>query len=149
MSYPPTTASYPSKIIALWTTFLLATLFHTQLALMPLFHSIDVAESHTHELARLDVVFWLMWLFFLGPLLAILGTVFQPSRRFRSIHFYGTILYSFLNLAHFIADLLVHAPSYQLSLMAFLIIIGIALNLVSYRWMQDARSLFLHHPQSL
>jgi hypothetical protein len=36
------TAKYPEKIAALWTTFLLGTLFHTQLGLMPLFHwSID------------------------------------------------------------------------------------------------------------
>ena len=35
--------NYREKIIALWTVFLLGTLFHTQLALIPLFHGIDVA----------------------------------------------------------------------------------------------------------
>ncbi len=38
------------KIIALWIVFLLGMLFHTQLALMPLFHGLKVAESQlTHS----------------------------------------------------------------------------------------------------
>ena len=43
------------KIIVLWATFLLGMLFHTQLALMPLFHGIDVTQSHTHEYLELSV----------------------------------------------------------------------------------------------
>ena len=40
---------YQVKIIALWTVFLLGTVFHTQLALMPLFHGLDVAiVGHQH-----------------------------------------------------------------------------------------------------
>lgn len=44
------------KVIALWTTFLLAMLFHIQLALMPLFHAMSVAESHTHPYASVDAI---------------------------------------------------------------------------------------------
>jgi hypothetical protein len=40
--------SFGVKIIALWTVFLLGTLFHTQLALMPLFHGLSVLAPHGH-----------------------------------------------------------------------------------------------------
>lgn len=81
-----------------------------------------------------------MWIFFLLPLLAILGTVFVPSRSFRSNHFYMTLLYTVLNLGHFLADILVGAPSYQLSLMIFLVLVGFILNVTAYQWMHEGRS---------
>lgn len=56
------TAKYPEKIAALWTTFLLGTLFHTQLGLMPLFHGQSIVESH--QTSNLDPIFWGMLLFF-------------------------------------------------------------------------------------
>ena len=55
--------NYREKIIALWTVFLLGTLFHTQLALMPLFHGIDVAiMGHHHQetatIAEIQPILW-------------------------------------------------------------------------------------------
>jgi len=121
------TAKYPEKIAALWTTFLLGTLFHTQLGLMPLFHGQSIVESH--QTSNLDPIFWGMLLFFLLPMLAIIGVNF---------------LYSVLNLAHLIADLLVRPIAwYQIALMAILLIIGLILNLVSYQWLRLA----IAHPR--
>lgn len=123
------------KIAALWTVFLLGTLFHTQLALMPLFHGMDVLISHTHEVIRLDVVIWFMLVFFMLPLLAILGCLFLPSLLFRQVHFAMTLIYTMLNLVHLIADELVSVPGYQLLLMFLLLFIGLMLNWVSFSWM--------------
>jgi len=128
------TAKYPEKIAALWTTFLLGTLFHTQLGLMPLFHGQSIVESH--QTSNLDPIFWGMLLFFLLPMLAIIGVNFSESRSLRKAHFWLTILYSVLNLAHLIADL-------QIALMAILLIIGLILNLVSYQWLRLA----IAHPR--
>lgn len=130
---------FPLKVMALWTVFSLGLLFHTQLALMPLFHDINVAESHTHEYMSLDVIMWFMLIFFGLPLLAILGSVFWPSRRFCQLHFSLTVVYTVLNFIHFVMDVLVGAPSYQLVLMLLLVSVGLLLNLVSYRWMRGAR----------
>ena len=128
------------KIVVLWTVFLLGTLFHTQLALMPLFHGLDVASSHTHEVIGLDAVMWLMLAFFVLPLLAMMACILVPSLFFRRIHFAMTLLYTMLNLAHLIVDELVSAPGYQLVLMFLLLFVGIMLNLISYQWMsQSAR----------
>lgn len=138
--------NYREKIIALWIVFLLGILFHTQLALMPLFHGIDVAMmSHIHQetatMAEINPILWGMLLFFMLPMLVIVATAFYKSRKFRVFHFGLTLVYSVLNLIHLIADLLVDPIFwYQIVLMLLLFLIGILLNVVSYQWVKsDAR----------
>jgi hypothetical protein len=127
-------SNYADQIIALWTAFLLALLFHTELGLMPLFHGQSIAYSHDAQ--NLDLILWLMLAFFVPPLLAIILPTFTDSKRYRSGHFWLTVLYSVLNFAHLIADLSVTPIEwYQIALMTISLLIGILLNLVSYRWM--------------
>ena len=75
------------KIIALWTVFLLGTLFHTQLALMPLFHDVSVAHTHAHGTAELAPILWGMLVFFMVPMVLIVATAFNHSKRYRAFHF--------------------------------------------------------------
>jgi hypothetical protein len=127
-------SNYPNQISALWTAFLLALLFHTDLGLMPLFHGQNIA--HSHDTRDISWVLWLMLAFFVPPLLAIILPTFTESKSYRTGHFWLTVLYSLLNLAHLIADLSVTPIAwYQIVLMTILVVIGILLNLVSYRWM--------------
>jgi hypothetical protein len=127
-------SNYADQIIALWTAFLLALLFHTELGLMPLFHGQSIAYSHDAQ--NLDLILWLMLAFFVPPLLAMILPTFTDSKRYRSGHFWLTVLYSVLNFAHLIADLSVTPIEwYQIALMTISLLIGILLNLVSYRWM--------------
>ena len=134
--------NYREKIIALWTVFLLGTLFHTQLALMPLFHGIDVAiMGHHHQetatMAEITPILWGMLIFFILPMVVIVATAFYDFKRYRVFHFGLTIVYTVLNLSHAIADLLVTPIAwYQIVLMVFLLLIGIVLNLVAYQWMR-------------
>ncbi|MGF1601459.1 MAG: hypothetical protein ACFCU8_05455 [Thermosynechococcaceae cyanobacterium] len=134
--------NFQGKIIALWTSFLLGMLFHTQLALMPLFHGIDVTQSHTHEYLALSTILWLMLGIFILPMLAIVATAFTALRRFRQLHFGLTLLFTVSNLLHFVSDVIVSVPSYQLFLMALLFTIGLLLNLVSYQWVREGNR---HH----
>ncbi len=135
----PSTTTLPIKISFLWVVFLLGTLFHTQLALMPLFHGVSVTESHMHEAVSVGTVMWFMLFFFSLPLLAIAGCMLTPSRRFRSLHFGMTLVYTGLNLAHLILDAMIAVPGYQLALMGLLLLIGLMLNWLSYRWIKSAR----------
>lgn len=130
---------YSEQIVALWTAFLLGTLFHTQIALMPLFHGLGVMESHTHNYANLNLIFWFMMIFFMLPMGAIATAVFDPPRKYRVFHFWFTVVYTVFNLAHLIADIVVKAPGYQLLLMAVLVVLGLLLNRVSYQWMRPER----------
>lgn len=131
------------KIIALWIVFLLGTLFHTQLGLMPLFHGLNVAIENQQEqaqtLAEITPILWAMLVFFMLPLVAIIATAFYDFKRYRAFHFGLTIVYTVMNLIHAIADLLISPIAwYQITLMVFLLFVGILLNIVSYRWMQNA-----------
>ena len=134
--------NYREKIIALWTVFLLGMLFHTQLALMPIFHGIDVAMmGHHHQetatIAEITPILWGMLIFFILPMLAIVGTAFYEFKRYRVFHFGLTVVYTVLNFSHAIADLLVDPIAwYQIALMVLLFFIGILLNIVAYQWMR-------------
>jgi hypothetical protein len=129
-------SNYPNQISALWTAFLLALLFHTDLGLMPLFHGQNIA--HSHDPSDISWLLWLMLAFFVPPLCAIILCTFTASKSYRTGHFGLTVLYSLLNFAHLIADLLVSPIAWhQIALMTILVLIGILLNLVAYRWMRD------------
>lgn len=127
---------YQMKLIALWTAFLLGLLFHTQLALMPLFHGEQVISSHTHEALPLSAIFWMMFAFYVIPLLVIALTPFLRHHHGNQLNFGLTVIYSILNIAHLVLDIVVAVPPYQLALMAILVCIGGALNLVTFNWMR-------------
>lgn len=127
--------NHPAQIGALWTSFLLGTLFHTDLALMPLFHKLEV--EHSHAVGNLNAVFGFMLIFFIIPMLAIIMPAFTNARPYRNFHFGLTVVYSVLNFGHLIADIIVSAPWYQIVLMIILLFIGLVLNLVSWQWLKS------------
>jgi acyl-coenzyme A synthetase/AMP-(fatty) acid ligase len=131
-------AKYQERIITLWAVFLLGTLFHTQLGLMPLFHNQSIALHGARETDDIAWILWSMLGFFAIPMIAMIATLFDDSKRYRTLHFGVTIFYSAMNLSHTVADLLVKPIAwYQVALMAMLFMIGIVLNLVSFQWMQE------------
>ncbi len=136
---------YQEKIITLWTSFLLGTLFHTQLGLMPLFHGQDIA--HSHDTGDISWILWLMLLFFVVPIFAMIATVFFNSKRLKTGHFALTIVYSILNFIHLTADLLVTPIAwYQIVLMGIVFVIGLLLNVVAFGWMKyEVKSKKLSH----
>ncbi|BBC26227.1 hypothetical protein [Pseudanabaena sp. ABRG5-3] len=136
--------NYQEKIVSLWSVFLLGLLFHTQLGLMPLFHGLNVVVSQAQNMEAIAPVMWLMLAFFALPMAAIVGTVMTHARRFRTIHFWFTALYTLLNLSHLIADLMVQPIIwYQIMLMLILFIIGLLINLVAWQWMRDGRNIHM------
>jgi len=137
---------YQEQIVSLWSVFLLGLLFHTQLGLMPLFHGLDIITSPSQNMAEIAPIMWLMLVFFVLPMVAIIGTVMTNSRRYRAIHFGFTVLYTMLNLSHLIADLLVQPIAwYQIALMAILLMIGLLINVVSFQWMKYTPQEHLAH----
>ncbi|GAX38505.1 hypothetical protein [Nodularia sp. NIES-3585] len=135
-------ANYRERIIALWTVFLLGTLFHTQLNLMPIFHSLPAIQSQ--KATTINDIFGIMWLmlgFFVLPMLAIILTAFTDLKRYRIIHFGLTIFYTIMNLLHVILDLFVQQVLwYQITLMVFLLFVGLLLNITAFQWMRQQNS---------
>ncbi|MGB3202988.1 MAG: hypothetical protein WBA99_18930 [Nodosilinea sp.] len=141
------------QLMALWTVFLLGTLFHTQLALMPLFRGLSVLAPHGHvatDIGEISGILWLMLVFFIVPLMAIAGLCFFDSRRYRLGHFWLTVVYSVLNVAHLGADLSIPPVAwYQVALMSWLVLVGLGLNWVAYRWFRATRcQSYRQHRQS-
>lgn len=128
------------KIIILWMVFLLGTLFHTQLGLMPLFHGINIArasEQGATNIAEIANILWLMLAFFTIPMVATIATAFTNAKRYRTFHFGLTVVYSVLNLLHLILDLMVKPIVWsQITLMLILLLIGLMLNVVAWQWMK-------------
>ncbi len=131
-------SNHRQQIIVLWLVFLLGTLFHTQLGLMPLFHGLSVAESQPAQaIAEISGILWLMLGFFTLPLLAIITTAFTNAYRFRVLHFGLTVIYTVLNFLHVLLDLQIQPILwYQIALMVLLFLIGLLLNRVAWRWMR-------------
>ncbi|PSR17481.1 hypothetical protein C8255_12435 [filamentous cyanobacterium CCP3] len=131
------------QLIALWTVFLLGTLFHTQLALIPLFHGLSVLAPHGHVatgISEIASVLWLMLAFFIVPLMAMVGICFFDSRLYRLAHLWLTLIYSVLNVAHLVVDISIPPVAwYQVALMAWLVVVGLGLNGVAYRWFKASR----------
>lgn len=127
-----------AKIITLWTVFLLGTVFHTQLALIPLFHGLSVASTHAQTTTEISWILWSMLAFFIVPLGAMVATVFTRTKGYRQIHFALTLLYSVLNGLHVGLDLLVTPIVWpQIALMVVLFCVGLLLNIVAFQWMRQ------------
>lgn len=132
--------SHREKIIVLWIVFLLGTLFHTQLGLMPLFHNQRIIIDD-NPAGNIDGILWSMLAFFGIPMLLTVATLFMQSKRYRQAHWGVTLIYSGLNLIHTIADLLVQPiDGYQIALMVMLFLIGLLLNWVAFQWWRESCS---------
>jgi hypothetical protein len=137
---PVSAQSHAQRLLVLWLAWFLALLFHTDLGLMPLFHGLSPEiESHVDP-ARLPVVFWAMLLYFLVPLGAVLLISYAATsndhwRRWRWFHLGLGIVYSITNIAHMVVDILIpDSRSDQVTLMGVMVLIGVLINLESWRW---------------
>ncbi|MDJ0733165.1 MAG: hypothetical protein QNJ47_03615 [Nostocaceae cyanobacterium] len=126
--------SIQAQIIALWAVFLFGTVFHSQLAFMPILYGENVAMPSYKGKMPLSHP-WLMLGFFIIPMLAILLTVFNASPLYRMIHFGVTVFYTLMNFVHAAMDLTVRPIEwYQIALMVIVFINGVALNILAYQW---------------
>lgn len=111
---------------------------------MPLFHGIDVAIAHSHtteQITDISPILWLMLLFFVLPMGAIVATAFWDSLRYRMAHFQLTIVYTVMNFLHVALDLTVTPIQwFQIALMLVLFANGILLNIVAWRWAKETSS---------
>ncbi|WP_218082315.1 hypothetical protein [Anthocerotibacter panamensis] len=126
--------SHQQRIIALWIVFLFGTVFHTQLALMPLLYGQSVAMAGAQGVMP-EVHFWLMLGFFTLPMTAIAAVLFSEARPLRVAHLGLTVFYSAMNLVHVVSDLLVQPIVWaQIALMLLVLGNGVLLNLSALRW---------------
>jgi hypothetical protein len=128
--------SIQAKIIALWAVFLFGTIFHSQLAFMPVLYGENVAMPSYKGKMPISHP-WLMLGFYVIPMMAIVATVLTASQPYRLIHFGVTAFYTLMNFLHAAMDLTVRPIEwYQIALMVIVFINGVLLNILAFQWMQ-------------
>ncbi len=124
------------QIIILWAVFLFGTIFHTQLALMPLLYGESVAMPRYGGKTPISHL-WGMLGFYVLPMIAIVATALTASPTYRIIHFGLTVFYTVMNFLHVAMDLQVKPIEwYQIALVSILFVNGLLLNVVGFQWMQ-------------
>jgi hypothetical protein len=122
-------------------------LFHVDLGLMPLFHGLSPEIESQVPRDSLPWLFWGMLIYFLLPLLSILLIAYAASdpqhsrqwRPWRRLHFWLSVVYTFTNIPHLIADILVpDSRGDQVTLMLVLVILGVLINVEGWRWWRSA-----------
>jgi hypothetical protein len=128
--------SIQEQIIALWAVFLFGTVFHSQLAMMPMLYGQSVAMPHSRGKMPTSHP-WLMLGFYGLPMIAIVATALNSSPEYRLVHFGLTAFYTAMNFLHAALDLTVRPIEwYQIALMVIVFINGIFLNILAFQWMQ-------------
>lgn len=128
------------RLRSLWIAWLLATLFHVELGLMPLFHGRSADIHSSLDDRWLPLLFDAMALYFVIPLMAVVLIAYdasgpRPRRRWRWLHLGLSLIYTLTNIPHLLADLLVpDARVDQVGLMLVLLLLGLLINLEAWLW---------------
>jgi hypothetical protein len=136
----PHAVDHALRLRTLWIAWLLATLFHVELGLMPLFHGRS-ADIHSSLSERwLPLLFDAMAVYFVIPLMALVLIAYDasgphPRRRWRWLHLGLSLVYTLTNVPHVLADLLVpDARVDQVGLMLVLLLLGLLINREGWLW---------------
>lgn len=128
--------SLQGKIIALWAVFLFGTIFHSQLAFMPVLYGQEVTMPGYGGKMPLSHS-WLMLGFYAIPMVAIVATALTGAQPYRILHFGVTAFYTLMNFLHAALDLRVKPIEwYQIVLMVIVFVNGIFLNILAFQWMK-------------
>ncbi len=127
------------KVVSLWILFLFGMIFHGNLALMPIFWAKSVAMSEELIAANpMAPMLWMMLMIWLIPMIIIAVTIFIEAKWYRITNFVFTLLFSLMNIWHLTGHL-GESPvdPRQIVLLTFVLISGILLNIVSFKWIKE------------
>ncbi|MCK4330499.1 hypothetical protein KAX02_11735 [candidate division WOR-3 bacterium] len=128
-----------AKIITLWVVFLFGMTFHSLLAIMPLFWGQSIAMS-PEQIAKNPMAssMWMVLFFFLLPMIIIVVTLVIEAKWYKVTNFVLSILFTLMNIYHLTGHL-GESPvdPRQIVLLTFVLISGILLNIVSFKWIKE------------
>jgi hypothetical protein len=128
-----------AKIITLWMVFLFGMTFHSLLAFMPLFWGGSIAMS-PEQIAKNPMAssMWMVLLFFLIPMIIIVLTSFIETKWYRITNFVFTLLFTMMNIWHLTGHLgEIPVDHRQIVLLTFVLLSGVMLNIVSFKWLKE------------
>ena len=129
------------KITILWGVFLLGMIFHSLLAIMPIFFGADVAMPDATGSVPASMM-WMSLLIYLLPMLLIVLILFTEKKWFKITNFGFSILVTLMNIFHLIGHITgISVQLFQVVLLTFVLVSGILLNIVSYKWIKGGKKL--------
>ncbi|MCK4308056.1 hypothetical protein KAW50_07535 [candidate division WOR-3 bacterium] len=128
-----------AKIITLWIVFLFGLTFHTLFAVIPIFWGEGIAMSQEMiEKNPIAPMMWMMLFFFLVPMIIVVVTAFVERKWYRITNFVFSLVFTPFNIFH-IVEHCGETPvdGRQIVLLLFVLISGVFLNIVSFRWIKE------------
>lgn len=115
--------------------------FHSLLAMMPLFFGASIAMPGSMGECQPSIM-WMSLLIYLLPMLLIVLILFTEKKWFKIINFGFSILFTLMNIFHVIGHISeIPVQMVQVVLLTFVLISGILLNIVSYKWIKGGKKL--------
>ena len=125
------------KITILWSVFLFGMTFHSLLAIMPVFFGAEAAIPGSTGSVPASMM-WMSLLIYLIPMILIVLILFTEKKWFKITNFGFSILFTIMNIFHVIGHITeIPVQMVQVVLLTFVLISGILLNIVSYKWMKE------------
>ena len=125
-----------AKIIVLWGIILIGLIIHALIEMMPLFFGQSIAMPDATGTMP-DQMAWMMLLFFLLPMVCIVGVLFCSSNWIKITNLLLAALFMLLNLVHFISDGLIAGSALQSVLLIFVLFSSVLLFIASLRWKKE------------
>lgn len=125
------------KVIVLWTIFLFGMVFHSLLALMPLFFGASVAMPDVTGTVPASMM-WMALAFYLLPMIFIAATLFLKSSWYKITNFVLSVLFLLMNIFHLFEHFSQTTIDFvQITLLTFVLLASILLNIAAFKWMKE------------
>ena len=125
------------KVIVLWTIFLFGMVFHSLIAMMPLFFGESVAIPDATGAVPVSMM-WMSLAFYLLPMIFITTTLFIETSWYKITNFVFSVLFSLMNIFHLFEHFSQASVDFvQVALLTFVLIASILLNIAAFKWMKE------------
>ena len=129
------------KVAILWGVFLFGMIFHTLLAIMPVFWGQSVAMTQEQIVANpMVLMMWMVLFFYMLPMIAIVLSLLIEAKWYRTINFVLSLLFTFMNVFHIVEHASEAAVDMrQVVLLIVVLISGVFLNIASFKWTREQK----------
>ena len=125
------------KVILLWIVLLFGIMAHSQLAVMPVFFGVDVCMPEATGSMPASMK-WMCLLFYLVPMLLIVGAMLSDAKWFRITNLVLSGLFGLMNAFHLYEHLLETPKDMaQVVLLGCVFVFSMYQCLVSFRWVKQ------------
>ena len=125
-----------TKIIVLWSLFLLGMAFHSILAIMPLFFGESITIADSTGVMPISIG-WTVLIFYLIPMICITALLYCKKKWHRVVNLLMAVFFAIASLFHLYKEL--ESNITQLILLSFILVITLLLTFSSFKWFKESK----------